>query len=165
MAPLPPEPAGPRHADLLAALHADCRAIDDEPWDRQAMADLLNAPGTFAFVAAERSGEPVGLVIARSAGGEAEILTIGVLPDRRRRGYGAALVGAAARRAAELGGEALFLEVAADNMAAQALYRRAGFRSSGRRHGYYRREPAAVDALLFRRDLDPGQTVRIPAPR
>ena len=110
----------------------------------------------------------VGLAIARSGGGESEILTIGVLPDRRRRGHGAALIDAVSDRAARHGAEALFLEVAADNGAALALYRCGGFRQVGRRAGYYRRATGSVDAVLLRRDIGAtleSRSIRRPADR
>ena len=47
-----------------------------------------------------------------------------------------------------------FLEVAADNEAAVALYRQAGFAEAGRRTGYYRRpDGTRIDACLLARDL------------
>ena len=46
--------------------------------------------------------------------------------------------------AQELGALALFLEVAADNVAAQALYRGTGFASVGRRKAYYGGQDADV---------------------
>ena len=50
------------------------------------------------------------------------------------------------------GAEAMFLEVAADNAAALALYRGAGFTQAGLRRGYY--APAGTDAFVLRRDLN-----------
>ena len=49
----------------------------------------------------------------------------------------------------------MFLEVAEDNIAALALYHRAGFAAVGRRRGYYHRAGAApVDAQVLRLDLN-----------
>src|SRR5262249_13192140 len=80
----------------------------------------------------------------------AEILTLGVLPRFRRRGVGRSLLAAVTDRLARAGGARLLLEVAADNVAAQALYRDAGFLEVGRRPGYYQRASGqAVDALLL----------------
>lgn len=150
----PPRPAGPIDAELLAALHARCFGAEGaELWDKPAFATLLGAPGILAFLAVEVGEAPVGLVVARVGGGESEILTIGVLPAHRRRGHGVALIDAAARHAAMSGAEVLFLEVAADNGAAQALYRSSGFRPVGRRAGYYRRQPGRLDAIILRRNL------------
>lgn len=138
-------------APSLAALH---RACFDEPWDEAAMRELLAMPGAFAFEA----GDPAsleGLVIARIAGGEAEILTIGVRPAARGTGLGRRLLEAAAIRAAALGAEALFLEVAEDNRAALRLYETFGFYLVGIRPGYYRRDGAPVAARTLKLDLAP----------
>jgi ribosomal-protein-alanine N-acetyltransferase len=85
---------------------------------------------------------------------EAEILTLAVRPETRRRGIGARLVRAAAVRAADLGAERLLLEVAQDNVAARGLYARCGFIEVGRRRGYYARPgAAAADALTLALNL------------
>jgi len=144
-------PAGSPHAALLAALHAP--AFPPEPWDETALARLLALPGVFARLALA-GDEPVGFVLARVAVDEAEILTLAVLPGRRRRGAGRALVTAVAAAARAAGGTRLYLEVAADNAAALALYRGQGFAEVGRRRGYYVRAGAApVDALVLARPL------------
>lgn len=135
----------------LAALH---RACFDEPWDEAAMRELLAMPGAFAYEAGGPA-EPVGLVIARIAGGEAEILTIGVRPEVRGSGLGRRLLEAAAIHAAALGAEAIFLEVAEDNHAALRLYESFGFYLVGMRPGYYRREGAPVAARTLKLDLAP----------
>ncbi len=149
------KPAGSAEVALLAALHERCFAPDGgEVWDQESIATLLGTPGVFAFVAEEEDGEPVGLLIGRGAGGEAEIVTIGVLPDHRRADHGRSLTEAAAGQALAMGADALYLEVAEDNAAALALYGRCGFRRVGRRPGYYGGRPKPADALILRRDLD-----------
>ncbi len=50
--------------------------------------DCWRLPGTFGFLDARG-----GFILARSAGGEAEILTLAVAPAARRQGLGRALVG------------------------------------------------------------------------
>ncbi len=129
----------------LARLHAEAFA---EPWDEAALAGLVGSSGAFALLADD------GFVLVRALAGEAEILTLAVRPAARRRGLGRALVQAAAAGAHEAGAESLFLEVAADNAAAIALYAECGFEPVGRRNAYYRRrtEPA-VDALVLRKTL------------
>ncbi|WP_048858098.1 GNAT family N-acetyltransferase, partial [Acidiphilium multivorum] len=76
----------------------------------------------------------------------AEILTIGVAPPARRCGLARALLTVALAAARARGAETVFLEVEADNAAAIALYRAAGFIAAGRRRDYY---GAGRDALLF----------------
>ena len=109
-------------------------------------------PGAFVGVA-EQAGEPVGFHLSRTAADEAEIISIGVRPDARRAGIGAALLVDAMDRARAAGSAALFVEVAADNAAAIALYRRTGFAQVGRRAGYYATPAGAQDALVLRASL------------
>ncbi|MCK6452955.1 MAG: GNAT family N-acetyltransferase [Alphaproteobacteria bacterium] len=134
---------------LLAALHAEG---PDEPWSTDAFARLLVLPGTvgrIAVVTTAQRNEPAGFVLARSAGGEAEILTINVARARRRQGIGLALMRAVV--AADLhDATRLVLEVAAGNAPAQALYRAIGFAPVGRRIGYYgRADGSREDALIM----------------
>jgi ribosomal-protein-alanine N-acetyltransferase len=119
----------------LAALHAACFA---DRWTAQAMADLLATPNCFAF-----SNED-GFVMARVAGGEAEILTLAVNPPARRQGLGRVLVATAAAHAHALGASELFLEAGSGNAAARILYDRLGFRPVALRKGYYQGEDALV---------------------
>jgi ribosomal-protein-alanine N-acetyltransferase len=132
----------PAQGDLaaLAALHAQCFA---EAWTAEALASLLTGPGTFVFHL------PEGFVIARVAGDEAEILTIAVSPEARGQGLGRVLLRQAAGEAQTRGAQAMFLEVAADNAAARALYAGQGFEQVGGRKGYYN----GRDALILKRPL------------
>jgi ribosomal-protein-alanine N-acetyltransferase len=128
----------------LAALHAACFAI---AWDAAAISALLATPGTFAFHHAD------GFVLARVAGGEAEILTLAVAPSARGRGLGRALLQATIIRAHELGAQTVFLEVGADNPSALALYAGLGFAKVGMRKGYYMSASGGTDALVLRLPL------------
>ncbi|MFN0113838.1 MAG: GNAT family N-acetyltransferase [Paracoccaceae bacterium] len=130
----------------LARLHALCFTAPP-PWSEAAFREALAAPGTFLLTA------PEGFLIGRAAAGEAELLTLAVAPGARRQGIGRALVARFAGEAEGRGAERLFLEVAADNFAARALYAGAGFRDAGFRRGYYRRPSgAALDAVLMVRE-------------
>jgi ribosomal-protein-alanine N-acetyltransferase len=125
-------------ADLpvLARLHAQSFA---EVWDEKALAELLASPGTVALIA-----DLDGFILIRIVADEAEILTICVAIDAQRRGVGAALLQAAALKAAEAGAAAMFLEVVVDNEPAKALYGRYGFRAVGTRKAYYQGKDALV---------------------
>ena len=140
-----------RSAQRLADLHA---TAFDQPWSVGDFTDLVGLPGV-ATLAVEAEESLVGLVLARTAAGEAEILTLAVAPSARRGGIGLALTEAACGACAAAGAQALWLEVAVDNAAALALYGRAGFQVSGRRPGYYARKPGPpVDAVVMRRVLN-----------
>ena len=142
---------GVEAASRLAQLHAEAF---DRPWSAVEFQTLLAQPGVGAL-AVEEDEALLGFVLIRAIAGEAEILTLAVAPNARRRRIGAALVEAATAAAQSLGAEALFLEVAADNVAALALYRRASFDVAGRRPGYYARAAgAAMDAVVMRRPLN-----------
>lgn len=146
---------GPAGAELLAALHAQCFADPDvtgPAWDDRSFADLLSLPGTFALVAVrgvEADASPAGLILARTAADEGEILTIGVLPQQRRGGVARHLVRGAMAHAAGAGATTLFLEVAETNAPARGLYSSLGFNDVGRRRGYYRLGGRAVDAIIM----------------
>ena len=131
--------------EALAAIHAEAF---ETPWDAASLSALLASPGVFVVAEAD------GFILIRVVADEAEILTLAVRTPARRGGLGARLVEAAVVRAAALGAERMFLEVAEDNAAARALYARAGFHEAGRRRGYYARadgsrEDALVLALNF----------------
>jgi len=124
----------------LAILHATCF---DDAWDAASLRTMLAAPEAFAF------HHPDGFVLARVAGGEAEILTLAVVPRARGKGLGRALLCEAIAKAERKGADAVFLEVSATNPAALALYARLGFANVGSRRAYYR----GVDALVLRLSL------------
>ena len=131
---------------VLAALH---RQAFDEPWDEPAFAALLASPGVFALAV----GETTGFILCRAMAGDSEVLTLAVAPSHRRQGVGRGLLEAALAEAGRRGAEAMFLEVAADNAPALALYRSVGFAQVGLRRGYY---PDGADALVMRQELAQG---------
>ena len=142
-------PAGPEAAETLAALHA---AAFDKPWSAADIAALIGGAGAYAVLAQDEA--PLGMVMSRILFEEAEILTLAVAPEARRRGVGLALVGAATGLARQGGASSLILEVGGDNPGAVVLYERTGFVQTGRRRDYYDRGGRRIDALLMRLDLN-----------
>ncbi len=135
------EPTSPDHAVAMAAIHE--AAFPQAPWDATTFAVLLSQPGVFGFADAQG-----GMILARIAADEAEILTIGV--TARRLGLGRGLLAAAIAAARAKGAAAMFLEVARGNEPARALYAAAGFAEVGARPGYY---ADGADAVVLRLDL------------
>lgn len=134
--------ATPDDAARLAQLHAQCF---DEAWDEGAFTALLRDSFTFALIAdAARA-----FIIVRVAADESEILSLGTRPDSRRLGLARALIEAAGAEARRRGARRMFLEVAADNLAAHDLYAEAGFAPAGRRPGYYIRAAGRADAVIL----------------
>ncbi len=117
------EPVSGAAAGALAAplsmLHRAC--FPDDPWSRGRWRRSSRSPGSSGR-SPGRTTEPAGLTLALDLGGECEILSLGVVPERRRRGTGSALLAAIGEEAGRRGGHRVFLEVAADNAAARALY-------------------------------------------
>ena len=144
----------PEHAGPISQLHT---SIFESGWDAAAVTRLLAHPGSIALVA--RHGVPPtmgGFALAQIAADEAEIHTLGVDPTWRRQGVANRLVQGIKRGAARGGARALFLEVAASNEPAMALYTRNGFAETGRRKGYYARSDSpADDAVVMRCELTP----------
>ncbi len=136
----------------LALLHA--KAFPFEPWDRDWLERLIALPATRARVIEDGKGAKLGFLLAAVAGGEAEILTLCVAPDARRRGVARDLLADLVSLARAAKSPRLVLEVAADNRPALLFYESGGFTPIGRRAGYYRRGNAApVDAVMLARGL------------
>lgn len=140
--------AAPERAAELAVLHG---RLFQPGWDEAAITSLLEHPASTSLTAI--AGDPkvaVGFIIGQLAADEAEIISIGVAPDWQRAGLGRMLVEGLARAAKRGEAKRLFLEVAADNAAAIALYTKLMFVEVGRRKGYYERSSgSAVDALVL----------------
>ena len=143
------EAASPQACALLASLHA--RSFP-KPWSAEEIAKLMENQAVFALVHGNGAAAQ-GFVMAWAAAGDAELLTVAVIPEARRKGLGAALVTAAGVAALVRGAAAMHLEVAEDNSAARALYAKLGYQEAGRRHAYYAGEGGSVDAVVMRRAL------------
>lgn len=142
------EPAGTELAAALAEIHA---SAFDEGWSAAEIAKLLESPAVFALISA--APDRRGFVMAWAAAGDAELITVAVVPEARRKGVGAVLVAAAAAMAQARGAASIHLEVAEDNAPARALYARLGYAEVGRRRGYYARPGGFADALVMRLTL------------
>lgn len=132
-------------AARLAEIHATAFPT---PWDAAAFQTLLDQDGVFVLETTD------GFILMRAVADEAEILTLAVRPAARRQGLATRLLTQGATVAASCGAMRLFLEVAADNDGALALYGGAGFVEAGRRPGYYARPGGGgEDALILALNL------------
>ena len=135
------------HANAMAEIHR-LAFSPAEAWSRDVMILQLDLPATFGLVHPDG-----GMILARVAADESEILTLAVHPGQRRRGLASALLRAAMDRAVVLGAVSMFLEVATTNHAARALYRAHGFTEAGLRRHYY---SDGTNALILRSTLPAG---------
>ena len=155
------EPMKRTHLSEVMAIDAQCYPI---PWSREVYESELARTDDRLYVIAHLDrvvrGPNAKSVEKRRVVGhagvafeedEAHITTVTVAPDCRGQGVGArlflALALAARRRKTSLA-----LEVAADNPAAQSLYRRFGLAPVGIQRGYYADMGLSPDAVVMRAD-------------
>lgn len=136
--------ATPVHAAVLAAIHAEAFP-PAEAWGVDAISLQLALAGVFGLL--DGRG---GILLARVAAQDAEVLTLAVRPGARRQGIARTLLRAAIAEARARGATALFLEVATTNVAARALYQQAGLGEVGKRRRYY---ADGSDAIVLRMNL------------
>jgi ribosomal-protein-alanine acetyltransferase len=91
-----------------------------------------------------------GYLLAMIIGDEAEILSIGVTPDRQRQGVGKRLLQHFFDHGASRNMAKAVLEVAKDNLPARGLYRDFGFAEFGRRKDYYKQGNQKTDAIMMK---------------
>ena len=137
-------------AGPLSMLH--CACFPEDPWNSLAIVEIMNITGFFGRIAWANE-MPVGFVLALNLGQEYEILSLGVLPERRREGIGSTLLDSVCSEGRVRGAECILLEVAVDNSAALSLYTGRGFIPVGHRRNYYRQASRRGDALVLQRAL------------
>lgn len=144
----------PTAAQAIAALQAACCL---EAWGAAAIARLLGEKIVFGLFATigrlEQGGSLAGFALCRVAAGEGEILSLGVHPQARRIGVAGRLLARVEEEARRRSARAIYLEVAASNVPAAALYARHGFFEVGRRPGYYEGREKGEDARVLRLSL------------
>ena len=137
------------HPDVqrLAELDALCF---DPPWDKTDFQNLLANPHVSCWLLLT-DGTPAGYIAFQTIGAEAELYRIGVLPEQRKAGWGGWMMKHWLGTLRENGVARVFLEVRVSNQAADALYRKSGFRVMATRKDYY--QAPREDALIYERSL------------
>lgn len=138
--------------DLPAVMEIDALSLP-KPWSEAIWRGELESPFGLYLVLEERGRVGTDRFISGQIGvrhvlDELHVTTIAVHPERRRRGYARALIGAPL--AAFPDARAVQLEVRPSNEPALTLYGSLGFVVTGRRLRYYGDE----DALLMTLHLD-----------
>lgn len=141
----------PMCEDDLAQVLAIETASYPRPWGRDHFWDELNSPYAFPLVALDQDGSVAGYICPTLLFDEAEIRNVAVHPDRRAFGIGRLLVDHVLTECRTRNAASVALEVRVSNLAAQSLYRRLGFRETGRRPKYYEN---GEDAILMECRLD-----------
>lgn len=151
------EDLAPSLAARLSAIHQAAFHGQSRGWSGD---EIISLARTGHLITAD---EAAGFALISAVGDTAELLTIAVAPEQQGQGIGRVLL---AKAEAWAGGQQaliMFLEVAADNAPALALYGKQGFKQIGRRKQYYKRSDSArVDALIMSKALAPSAAFDTP---
>jgi len=141
-------------ADLATFVQLDKELFPHAMWNQEHYeSDFKGVPRTHFFrVAVDESNQIVGYaaVMVAAPGVEADVLTIGVIPEHRKSGIGRALMAQLESWSVDKESNAMMLEVAIDNSGAIALYESLGYSKISTRKNYY---GSGRDALVMRKDL------------
>lgn len=139
------------HIDGLEIIENACFS---EPWSRKALEELLCCDYAVYFVAEDNETGTVagycGMYVSFDTG---NINNIGVLPEYRRCGVGAALLSELCDHCENNGITLLTLEVRESNAPAVGLYEKFGFEKVGIRKNYYKKP--TENGLLYNKDITP----------
>ena len=129
-----------------ALLAIENAAFASDRLDRRALRHAVLSPTILALVAEPKGGDPSGYVLVQIRRGSTLgwLTSVAVAPQAHGQGIGRRLVEAAEAATREAGRERIRLEVRGDNVAAQALYERAGYRRLGEVPDYYEDGQAAL---------------------
>jgi len=120
------------------------------PWpERSFRFELTDNPASRCCVA-EIDGRIVGMIVVWLLMGEAHVATLATHPNYRRQGIAKKLLAHTLQYLTREGAQSSFLEVRAGNVAAQEMYRKFGYKESGRRRHYYKDNDE--DAILMKLD-------------
>ena len=120
------------------------------PWSKEALSyDILENDSAFVIVA-EYEGEFAGYADIWTVLDEADLNSIAVRVDFRRKGIGDAIMLAMIEMLSTSGVATINLEVRVSNMPAIKLYKKYGFNECGVRPGYYLDN--GEDALIMTRE-------------
>ena len=136
--------------DLDRLIDLETRVFGDQAWSQQELRFELSAPSRTYLVWEDQVGI-LGYGGYWSGERDAELMTIGVLPEARHRGIAGSLLARLIAEADREGLQRMSLKVRVDNTAAIDLYRDLGFSQAGLCRGYY--QPEDVDAWAMTRPL------------
>jgi [ribosomal protein S18]-alanine N-acetyltransferase len=144
-----------QEADMprLSALHRLCF---DRGWDEEEIRGVWKS-GSRGWGIDSEDGL-VAFLLCRMAADEAEIISLGVAPEERRKGHAKTLMDKAMRELWQRGISVMFLEVRENNAEGRALYRGLGFTESASRPNYYRMADGSYQhAVVMRKAIGKGQ--------
>lgn len=146
--------------DFNVLRYLEEQIFPEDPWTEGMIREELSLSARAYFIAEKVIVTDCGGVSGReerttvvgyagmTLGLDADVMTVGVMPDSRRSGVGACLVEAMLAAGRQHNVERVFLEVRESNTGAQRLYEKYGFERIGRVRAYFRNP--VEDAVTMR---------------
>lgn len=137
--------------DLPVFVSLDKDLFPYSPWSASQYKEEFSSPTRHFVVAVDEAQNIVGYAGVFAPGAaEADILTVGVVPEHRGKGIAKALMGLITDWAKVQGSTAMMLEVKVDNAEAIGLYESLGYSKLNIRKDYF---GLGLDAQVMRLEL------------
>lgn len=137
--------------DLPVFVSLDKELFPYSPWSASQYREEFSSPTRHFVVAVDEAESVIGYAGVFAPGqAEADILTVGVVPNHRGKGIAKALMALLTDWAKAQGSTAMMLEVKVDNSEAIGLYQSLGYSMLNIRKDYF---GAGLDAQVMRLEL------------
>mgnify|MGYP000084117622 FL=1 len=137
--------------DLPVFVSLDKELFPYSPWSASQYKEEFSTPTRYFVVAIDEQQSIVGYAGVFAPGeAEADILTVGVVPEQRGKGIAKALMAQITDWAKSQGTTAMMLEVKVDNVEAIGLYQSLGYSQLNVRKNYF---GPGLDAQVMRLEL------------
>jgi ribosomal-protein-alanine N-acetyltransferase len=137
--------------DIPVLVSLDKELFPYSPWSAGQYREEISAPTRRFIVAMDEALSIIGYAGVFAPGGaEADVLTVGVVPQHRGQGIARELMARITKWALDQGSIAMMLEVKTDNVEAISLYESLGYSKLNVRKDYF---GSGLDALVMRKEL------------
>jgi ribosomal-protein-alanine N-acetyltransferase len=137
--------------DLPVFVSLDKELFPYSPWSASQYKEEFSSPTRHFVVAIDEAQNIIGYAGVFAPGvAEADVLTVGVVPDHRGKGIAKGLMALITDWAKAQGSTAMMLEVKTDNSEAIGLYESLGYSTLNIRKDYF---GAGLDAQVMRLEL------------
>ena len=140
--------------DLPVLVSMERVLFAESPWSMgQFKEEFKGVPNTRYFLVATNTDDQIvgyAAVLVVAPGVEADVLTVGVLPQYLRQGIATQFMAELEKWSISKQAPAMMLEVGTENTAAIKLYEKLGYLKISTREGYY---GPGLDAFVMRKEL------------
>ena len=140
--------------DLPVLVSMERVLFADSPWSMgQFKEEFKGVPNTRYFLVATNTDDQIvgyAAVLVVAPGVEADVLTVGVLPEYLRQGIATHFMAELEKWSISKQAPAMMLEVGTNNLSAITLYEKLGYQKISTREGYY---GPGLDAFVMRKEL------------